>query len=123
VVEGGPCRVGETCGAGGPNLCGGGRCTPSDCDAAGAECGLVGDGCGKVVDCGPCTQPGESCGGAGVPNQCGTGTGGCTPITCDSQGVQCGAASNGCGGVLDCGGCEQGSSCERGKCVAIPILK
>jgi hypothetical protein len=123
VLDCGPCPVGETCGAGGPNVCAGGMCTPTNCAAADAECGLIGDGCGKVVDCGPCTAPGETCGGAGVPNECGTGTGGCKAITCDSQGVQCGAASDGCGGVLDCGGCMQGSVCEQGKCNVIPVVK
>jgi hypothetical protein len=68
-----------------------------------------------VKDCGPCTSP-ETCGGAGVANQCGIGTGGCNPTTCGAQNVQCGAASNGCGGVLDCGACSPGFLCRQGTC-------
>ncbi len=30
----------------------------------------------------------------------------CTPLTCAAQGVTCGAASDGCGGTLDCGPCK-----------------
>jgi hypothetical protein len=86
-------------------------------------CGLIGDGCGGVLDCGPCTEAGESCGGAGVPNQCGAGTGGCNPLTCSDQGIQCGAAGDGCGGLLDCGGCETGYTCERGACEMVIIVE
>jgi len=117
----GTCPAGETCGAGGPNKCGPGiTCPARTCEQANAACGLVGDGCGSVLDCGPCVPP-TSCGGAGVPNQCGTGTGGCNKLTCSGQNVQCGAATDGCGGLLDCGGCPSGSYCEGGKCFQIPI--
>ncbi len=86
------------------------------------ECGLAGDGCGAVLDCGTCTTAGETCGGAGVANQCDLGMGGCAPLTCDDYpAVQCGAASDGCGGLLDCGGCAQGSKCQRNECVIIII--
>lgn len=30
----------------------------------------------------------------------------CTPVTCQDLGLTCGQASNGCGGTLDCGPCE-----------------
>jgi hypothetical protein len=123
ILDCGPCPTGETCGADGPNKCGGGSCTPTSCDAAMAECGLIGNGCGGVLDCGPCTEAGESCGGAGVPNQCGTGTGGCNPLSCEVQNVQCGAAGNGCGGLLDCGDCPPGYNCERGECVLVPVIQ
>jgi hypothetical protein len=83
---------------------------------------LIGDGCGGVLDCGNCTTPGQTCGGAGQANQCGSGTGGCNKQTCVGQSVQCGAASDGCGGLLDCGGCALGYTCERGQCVALPPI-
>lgn len=119
----GNCPSGQTCGAAGPNKCGSGpSCTPRTCAQAGAQCGLIGDGCNGVLDCGGCTAPGQSCGGAGVPNQCGTGTGGCNKLTCASQNVQCGAASDGCGGLLDCGGCTPGYSCEQSMCKALPPI-
>ncbi len=38
----------------------------------GANCGLIGDGCGGVIDCGTCPV-GRACGSTGVPNQCGLG--------------------------------------------------
>jgi hypothetical protein len=123
ILDCGPCPSGETCGAAGANRCGGGACAPTSCPAENAECGLIGDGCGGVIDCGPCTAAGESCGGAGVPNQCGAGAGGCKPLSCDAQGVECGAAGDGCGGLLDCGGCEQGYACERGACMPAVVVQ
>lgn len=32
-------------------------CTPNTCMGLGAECGFTGDGCGGVLDCGPCPIP------------------------------------------------------------------
>jgi hypothetical protein len=32
-------------------------CTPNTCEGLGAECGFTGDGCGGVLDCGPCPIP------------------------------------------------------------------
>ncbi len=120
VLNCGNCPSGQICGGGAspqPNQCGSGNsCPPRTCAQANAECGLVGDGCGNVLDCGVCTRPGETCGGAGTPNQCGPGTGGCNKATCEMQNVQCGAASDNCGGLLDCGGCDSGSFCMLGKC-------
>jgi hypothetical protein len=121
VLSCGNCPPGQICGAAGPNKCGTGQtCVERNCTQAGAQCGLVGDGCGGVLDCGNCMTAGQTCGGAGVANQCGTGTGGCNKLTCDVQSVDCGAASDGCGGLLDCGGCEPGYTCERGDCVELP---
>lgn len=123
VLNCGSCPTGETCGAAGPNLCGTGTtCTALTCNDAGAACGLIGDGCGGVLDCGKCTVAGETCGGAGMANQCGTGTGGCNKLTCGEQSVECGAASDGCGGLLDCGGCSAGFTCDHGACVALPPI-
>jgi hypothetical protein len=33
------------------------NCTPNTCVGLGAECGFTGDGCGGVLDCGPCPIP------------------------------------------------------------------
>lgn len=40
---------------------------------------------------------------------------GCTPTTCAALNVTCGAVDDGCGGQLDCGGC-QGVTCEPRQC-------
>lgn len=45
-------------------------CVPATCAGAEASCGLTGDGCGGVLDCGSCAAP-ETCGGGGVSNVCG----------------------------------------------------
>jgi hypothetical protein len=42
-----------------------------------------------------------------TPNRCG-----CTPATCNSIGWACGSGSNGCGGILTCPGCDQGTMCD-----------
>ncbi|HEX9101980.1 MAG TPA: tryptophan synthase alpha chain, partial [Polyangia bacterium] len=89
--------------------CGGG-CTPLTCAQLGAMCGIQGDGCGGMVDCGPCTLP-QTCGGGGTINQCG---GGCKPLTCAQLGLMCGPAGDGCGGTLDCGMCTAPQTCGGG---------
>jgi hypothetical protein len=77
----------------------GGACVPMTCDAAGANCGSITDGCGVVIECGPCFAP-QTCGGGGTPNVCG-----CTPTTCDAAGAARGTIPDGCGGTIDCGSC------------------
>ncbi len=49
------------------------------------------------------------------------GTMGCTPMTCESLGAQCGIINNGCGGNRSCGGCnaEIGETCQDGQCVVV----
>lgn len=38
--------------------------------------------------------------------------GGCTPATCASQGIECGPAGDGCGGLIaNCGACSDGKRC------------
>jgi hypothetical protein len=39
---------------------------------------------------------------------------GCTPRTCAAQGIACGPAGDGCGGVLSCGDCGAGQTCGGG---------
>ena len=43
--------------------------------------------------------------------------GGCMPATCESLGQQCGQPGDGCGGTLNCGGCEGNELCDSGACV------
>src|SRR5260370_42227462 len=66
----------------------------------GQYCGLVGDGCGGVMDCGGCAA-GQTCGGAGLLSVCGAAvdSGACTPTSCTQpNGQYCGVIGNGCGG-------------------------
>jgi hypothetical protein len=90
-------------------------CAPATCARYGARCGQVPDGCGGILDCGSCSDP-DTCGGSGVPNQCG-----CTTKTCDAQGATCGSVPDGCGGTLDCGSCGAGQACNpaTNRCTAM----
>jgi hypothetical protein len=132
VIDCGKCSSTEFCGGGGYSKCGtgltdggdeastgdGSVCMPLTCAAVGFTCGKTGDGCGGVIDCGACPM-GQYCGGGGF-SKCGTGTadGGppCTPATCASLNYNCGAAGDGCGGVLNCGSvaCPAGQYCGGG---------
>jgi hypothetical protein len=80
------------------------ECEPQSCEDVDAECGLINDGCGTAVDCGPC-PPGEIC-GLFEPNKCGA----CVPYTCDEVDIECGFTGDGCGGVLACE-CPPGLTC------------
>jgi hypothetical protein len=73
IADCGTCPAGQTCGGGGPGLCGsgGGTCTPKTCAQLSANCGPIADGCGALLDCGGCVK--GSCGGGGIANQCGGG--------------------------------------------------
>jgi hypothetical protein len=70
TLECGSCAAGETCGAGGANVCGLGTCTPTTCAAELKECGGISDGCAGTLECGACAAP-EFCGGSGEKNVCG----------------------------------------------------
>jgi hypothetical protein len=83
-------------------------CTPTTCAAQNIQCGPAGDGCGNLLQCGPCPT-GQFCGGGG-PGKCGMANT-CTPETCASQNIQCGQAGDGCGNVLNCGNCPTGEVC------------
>ena len=124
LLDCGACTPPLVCGgAGQPGQCGivdGGSCAPISCQAQGLSCGPAGDGCGNVIDCGPCVAP-ETCGGGGVTGQCGYVDGGsCKPKTCKDLKLECGPAGDGCGHLLDCGTCTSPASCggggEPGKC-------
>lgn len=84
-------------------------CVPKTCAEQGIACGLAGDGCGNQITCPDCPL-GQTCGGGGVPSQCGAPA--CTPITC--QPGQCGLMGDGCGKQLDCGNCQAGQICGGG---------
>ncbi|MGD0675892.1 MAG: hypothetical protein ABSC94_10765 [Polyangiaceae bacterium] len=118
----GTCPVGETCGgAGVPGQCGtpdAALCVPETCKAQNINCGPAGDGCGNLITggCGVCTPP-QTCGGGGVPGQCGGGQ--CVGYTCKDLGFDCGPAGDGCGGLLQCGTCLAGEVCgatQPGQC-------
>jgi hypothetical protein len=60
------------CGGGGaPNVCGSPACTCLNCARSGFNCGVIGDGCGGLMNCGTCPQ-GQTCGGGdgGMANVC-----------------------------------------------------
>ncbi len=85
------------------------ECDPRECADVNAECGPIADGCGDLVDCGPCEEPGDTCGGGGVPNQCGND--GCVPTDCAMEDAECGPIADGCGETIDCGPCEEPETC------------
>lgn len=101
------------------------QCTPITCQAQNISCGPAGDGCGGLLQCGPCTPP-QTCGGGGQYGKCGYPDGGasCVPKTCQDLGLGCGPAGDGCGGLLDCGQCILPATCggggTPGKCGAPP---
>jgi hypothetical protein len=94
TLECGDCPAGQSCGAAGTaNVCAPtpGTCTAVSCTpATGKYCGMIGDNCGKLQDCGGC--PGsDTCGGSGIPGVCGNPTGACTnlclrQVSCPSNG-------------------------------------
>jgi hypothetical protein len=95
-----------------PGVCGHAvGCMPLTCQQQGISCGPAGDGCGNVIDCGPCTPP-NTCGGGGMPGVCGHPM--CTPHTCKDLGFNCGPADDGCGNLLDCGMCKAPQTCGGG---------
>jgi len=103
--------------SGGADANTGSGCGLQTCASAGAQCGMISDGCSGTIDCGSCGS-GETCGGGGVHFQCGSGGGGgsgsgtCMPRTCMSAGADCGIISDGCGSAIACGsGCPTGEVC------------
>ena len=83
----------------------GGICGPLACAAQGAECDVIVDGCGTLIDCGGCGA-GQACGERGTPfeNRCR-----CEP---QCRPNQCGRVDDGCGARIDCGGCGTGQFCN-----------
>jgi hypothetical protein len=80
IIQCGSCTPPQYCGGGGPGKCGAGEggmsadaCVPETCAQQGISCGPAGDGCGNLLQCGPCTSP-QTCGGGGTYGQCGGGS-------------------------------------------------
>lgn len=116
----GTCGAGQICGAYSPNVCWApGNCSPKTqaqaCANAGKNCGAVPNGCGGTLSCGACPAT-QICGGGGVSNVCGGNV--CIPKTfaqaCTSAGKDCGPISDGCGGLINCGTCQEPASCGGG---------
>jgi hypothetical protein len=121
MIDCGSCQAGWTCGTGDrAHVCisADPNCPKLRCDQpTGRLCGKLGDGCGGTIDCGTTFCPdGQTCGGAGITGVCGAPAGACTnPITCQQpNGKYCGKVGDGCGKLLDCGGCEAGFECGTG---------
>jgi hypothetical protein len=122
TINCGTCTAPATCGGGGVHSqCGvgttlpdgGSTCVPKTTCPTGQNCGPAEDGCGGIIaSCGTCTAP-QTCGGGGVPSQCG-GTATCVPATTCPAGQNCGVASDGCGGSIPCGTCTAPASCGGG---------
>lgn len=132
-AETGGCTDGAVCGLGGAEICGDPvpECVPLEPEVACAgKCGIVSNGCGVDVDNGqidcsalfPCPS-GETCGGSGVPNQCGSAGQACHPIDQEAacQDRVCGQVGDGCDGSYSCGPtCAAGSVCINGSCETPP---
>jgi len=117
-LECGSCPSPQTCGGGGvPGQCGypdSGTCQAQTCANQGINCGPAGDGCGHLIQCGSCTAP-LTCGGGGTPGQCGyPDAATCAPVSCATQGIQCGPAGDGCGNAIQCGSCTSPLTCGGG---------
>ena len=78
-------------------------CAPTTCEAVGASCGMIPDGCNGTLDCGACS---------------GTDHDNCIASTCIGLGAQCGAIDNGCGVMLDCSSCASDQVCNSNRCIA-----
>jgi hypothetical protein len=120
ITSCGTCTPPQTCGGGGvPGQCGapdGGNCVAQTCQQQNIACGPAGDGCGnEIPNCGMCSPP-QTCGGGGIPGQCGfPEAGSCQPETCAQQNIFCGPAGDGCGGEIpSCGVCTAPQTCGGG---------
>jgi hypothetical protein len=117
----GKCKTAfDECGGGGKDfVCG---CTAKTCAQLSSErgakvCGVLADGCGKMLDCGVGCTGANTCGGAGVDSECG-----CAPRLDVCVGKECGTDGDGCGKTVQCGTnvgmCTATRSCDaQQKCV------
>ncbi len=110
-------------------LCDGSALGGATCESLGARAGTLGcaENC-QVFDrtrcsagctpecgereCGPDPTCGSSCGSCEEGDMC-TADGACVcvPLTCEQVSAQCGTVADGCGGELDCGGCDFPAEC------------
>ena len=87
---------------------------------------LVVTGCGSSGSAGTSGGANQDAGSTRDPSGLLTGDSGvgtCTPKTCADQGIECGPAGDGCGGIIaDCGSCGAGLRCggpnALSKCVS-----
>ncbi len=94
------------------------ECHPRTCADVGAECGLIADGCGDIVDCGDCPSP-QICGAdPDRPNECALP---CEPLTCEEHGAECGEVDDGCGEIIDCGECPGDQVCDGNQCRCLEL--
>jgi len=100
------CRSGKPCAGGWCEQ----PCTPESddelCARLGYDCDPVtaADNCGntRTVDCGTCTAP-DTC----TDNHCG-----CTPVTCEEAGAECGLLFDECDSFIYCGDCTPPETCN-----------
>lgn len=116
----GGCKPGMTCNPG-IHKCEP-MCTPAAdsvlCAAAGAECGVIDNGCGGIATCGTCGT-GTGCGARGIGNRCDLPE---VPDECLAAYRNCGSMKTVCGaGMIDCGTCPSGQICGvEGRCTDHP---
>jgi hypothetical protein len=91
-------------------------CQTVTCQDLGYECGSAWLGCGPTTNV-------TNCGSCGTGKTCNPFFNRCEPVCTPpakatlcanamaASGVECGAISNGCGGIVDCGGCPPGKAC------------
>src|SRR5262249_32149793 len=88
-------------------------CAPVTCDAVGAQCGTISNGCGGTLTCGTANgacPAGKIC----VSNQCRPAA---PPSECTQQRKNCGTITNACtGAAVTCGNCAVGEVCVDNIC-------
>jgi len=126
VLSCGTCAPPSTCSGGGAyHVCGTFPADGGGCLAGCAElpvagnCAQLSDGCGHLIGrCGTgldCSLPPYgTCGGDGIPYQCGGRGVKCKPVTCADLNYDCGEYGDGCDGVLECGTCVAPRFCGGG---------
>jgi hypothetical protein len=90
-----------------PSMPSTGACIPRHCYIG--WCGTLDDGCGKTIDCGPCTPVGGPDRATGVP----VDMAGCVPKVSCEKNVSCGTIDDGCGNKLPCGECKKAQVCSN----------
>lgn len=101
-------------------------CNSNGVCEANENCSTCPSDCGNCCGNGKCDAGfGESCDNCAA--DCGCSTGDvcyqgtcCAPKTCIGLSMECGQASDGCGGTLNCGACGRNQACTDGKCTTPP---